>query len=135
MYNAFFGSFFTFFIPTISWLMSVTFTAMLGGILVKLGEGHGKIIGSDLFQNKHKLFIFFILEVILLSFLSPLLQSLVFKPLLVTYSEYLISIFVQFYIIVFVWFLLSYGFKIKWKPVLVSETIVILWGLFMFLEP
>lgn len=106
----------------------------VGGILVNVDEGFGKIAGSNLFQSKNRIFLFFILEIVLIAFLGPIIEIYVVTPLLTMFTEYLIAAFIQFYIVVFIWFSFSYSYNISWKPVLISEAIVILWSALIYIQ-
>jgi len=134
MFNEIFASLFLNFIPNVSWLMSITASVMLGGIIVNIDEGYGKIVGSNLFQSRNRLFLFFILEIVIIAFFEPIIQTYVITPILISFAEYMISIFILFYLFVFVWFMHSYDFNVPLKPSAISFVIAILWILLMYIQ-
>jgi len=134
MFNEIFASLFLNFIPNVSWLMSITASVMLGGIIVNIDEGYGKIVGSNLFQSRNRLFLFFILEIVIIAFFEPIIQTYVITPILISFAEYMISIFILFYLFVFVWFMHSYDFNVPLKPSAMSFVIAILWILLMYIQ-
>jgi hypothetical protein len=133
MFNEIFASLFSNFIPNVSWLMSITVSVMLGGIIVNIDEGYGKIVGSNLFQSRNRLFLFFILEIVIIAFFEPIIQTYLIRPILVSFTEYMISIFILFYLFVFIWFMHSYDFNVPLKPVFISLAIATLWIFFMYI--
>lgn len=113
-------------IPYVAWVLTGFIGLMLGGIIVKSGNGWGKIIGSDLFQSKKKQFLFIIIEVVGILVGAIYLQKLL-EYFLFVFSDYLIAIIIEFFIIFYIWFLHrgEYDIKNSRVAIIISEIITI----------
>ncbi len=110
-------------VPHISWYSTVLIGAMLAGVLVKQGEGWGKLFWSDKFQSKRNLFIWFIIEIVLIAVGAIFVQWLI-QSLLTTYITFMISFLIQLHIFLYLLFSHKYGYKILWLWVLIFEIAV-----------
>jgi fatty acid desaturase len=98
---------------------------MMNGIIVTIGEGWGKIRGSDAFQNKKRLLAFFVIEILLiagtLEFIASFLQSL-----LLSYIQFIPALVVQFIVIFYLWFNHSFDFDPNWLTVGIIEVLFVI---------
>ncbi|HYL66169.1 MAG TPA: hypothetical protein VEU72_03350 [Nitrosopumilaceae archaeon] len=122
-----FTIFFTPLIQSISFFIITLIGTMLGSVIVTSGDGWGKIAGSNEFQSKNKVLIFFVGWAIgitmALNYFSPMLETEFSK-----YTAYFPVIIFQFAIIFYLWFNHDFHYKQKWLKFGIMEFIVFALG-------
>jgi len=100
---------------------------MLGSLVVTQGNGWGKIMGSNKFQSKKKVMIFYIIWAIGISwtvnYFSPQLENDFIK-----YVAYFPAIILQFAIIFYLWFNRDFHYKQNWLKFGLVELAVVILG-------
>jgi hypothetical protein len=92
------------------YLLAVMLTTVLTGRLVKLGQGYGTIIGSNLYKNHRTLFAAFLIEAIVLSLAFPYFQIAI-DDWLWTNIAWFPTIIVEAVVAYYCWFCLEFGFQ------------------------
>lgn len=100
-------------LTVISYFVIVLVGNMLTGLFVNIGDGWGKIRGSNSFQPKSKIMIVFIIEAIIiamtLDYVTPIFQLELEKI-----TIYFPAIILQFGIIFYLWFNRNFKFRNNW---------------------
>lgn len=119
--------FFTPLLQSFSFFIITLIGTMVGSVFVTGGNGWGKIAGSNKFQRKNKVLIFFIVWAIgitiALNYFSPMLEAEFTK-----HVDYFPAIILQFAIIFYLWFNHDFHYKQKWIKFGIMEFIVIALG-------
>ena len=113
------------FVSSVGFLLTVMLTTMLSGFLVKMGSGYGKTLGSEEFQSRAKLYWAFLIEAIVLSVAFAYFESTVVAFLRASMA-WLPSIVVEAFVVYYVWFSLTFKFKLHWQPILLPQIILLL---------
>jgi phosphoglycerol transferase MdoB-like AlkP superfamily enzyme len=100
-------------------------TTALGGHLVKMGAGYGKVFSSQRFQSFPRLFIAFLIEAVLLAVVFEWIQPWLTQVLLSNLSI-LVSIVVEAFVVYYFWFCVTFNFSPRWKAWLLPQIIVAL---------
>lgn len=98
------------------YLLAIMLTTVLTGRLVRLGHGYGTTIFLRLFQNHKTLFVFFLIEAILLSLAFPYLQLNIDNWLWANIAWFP-TIIVEAFVIYYGWFCLEFGFTHQIKAI------------------
>jgi len=109
------------------WFFTLTIGSMIPGILFEGGKGYSKIFGSHLFTTKEKGFVFFLLELVL-GFFLLILFGLTLNWILPLVKKYLILIFVEWVLLVYIWFSRMRSYKFPWFYTLITNLILLFWG-------
>ena len=108
------------FTRNIAWLMTLVFSAALGGIVFKGQKGWLKTLFSGgLFVKPKEGFVFFLLELVLLGGLGPYAQDFI-ESLLAKHANLLFPIAVEFVALAYIWFRHAYGFRTSQIALLVA---------------
>ena len=122
-----FTVFFTPLLQSISFFIITLIGTMVGSVFVTGGNGWGKIAGSNKFQPKNKVLIFFIGWAIgitiAINYFSPILEAEFLK-----HVAYFPAIILQFAIIFYLWFNHDFHYKQKWIKFGIMELIVVALG-------
>lgn len=107
-------------------LFAVMVTTILSGQLVKMGKGFGKLKGSTKFQSFVVLWIFFLIEAILLAVFFGYLESFVDTFLLVN-LKILPFITIEAIFGYYLWFCVEFNYVIPrfWKSILLAQALAI----------
>lgn len=112
-------------VSSVAYLLTVMLTTMLSGILCKMGYRYGKVLGSEEFQSKATLYWAFLIEAVILSLAFAYFESALIAMLLMG-LRWLPSIVVEAFVIYYIWFCLTFGYKIHWQPLVLPQFIPIL---------
>jgi hypothetical protein len=118
-------------VPFSVWFFTLTIGAMIPGIIYEGGKGYSKIFGSHLFTTKEKGFVFFLLELIV-GFFLVLLFGLFLSWALPLIKKYLVLIFVEWVLLVYVWFTRMRKYKFPWFYTIITNLIIIFWGVIIY---
>ncbi len=109
------------------WFFTLTISAILPGIFYEGGKGYSKIFGSHLFSTKEKGFVFFLLELVV-GFFLVLLFGLFLNSTLPVIKEYLILLFIEWILLVYIWFCRMREYKFPWFYTILTNIVLIFWG-------
>lgn len=119
-----FTTFFTPLIEPLSYFIVILIGTMLGSAFVTRGNGWGKIVGSNKFQSKNHVLIFFVLWAIVITvsidYFTPILQTN-----FLNYVAYFPAILAQFAIVFYLWFNHDFRYKQNWIKFGIMELIVV----------
>jgi len=115
------------YIQYIAWFLVIFISAMLGGLFVKKGDGWGKILFSNYFQNKKTLFIWVILELVILSIVAIFIQNSI-TIFLLNNIELFIPLLLEIGLIFYIWFCTQFGYKIHYNYSIFFQIFVLVLG-------
>jgi hypothetical protein len=108
----------------------ILIASMLSGTFVKMGKGYGKLTGQNEFASFYKLFMFFIVENIIIAFLTTFFIFPITSQFLYQYPFKALSISVEIVLLFNAWFARTFGYKQRIEVVvlLVLNTILMLFA-------
>jgi len=119
-------------VPFSVWFITLTIGAMIPGIIYEGGKGYSKIFGSNLFTTKEKGFVFFLLELVV-GFFLVLLFGLFLNWVLPLIKVYIVLIFVEWVLFVYIWFCRMRKYRFPWFYTITTNLIIFFWGFMIYL--
>lgn len=115
----------------ITWFFMLTISAMIPGIIYEGGKGWSKILGEGIITTKEKGFVFYLLNLILI-FSLVLFFGLFLNWVLHFLVKYLILIFVEWIIIVYIWFCIYHEYRFPWSYTIITNSILIFYAIIIY---
>jgi len=113
------------------WFLTLTIPAMLPGLIYEGGKGYSKILQSNLISTKEKGYLFFLLEIVV-GFFLVLLFGLLLDWFLPTIKKYLVLIFIEWLLLLYIVFSKARKYKFPWAYFLFTNIIVIFWWFIIY---